>query len=257
MSKADVEAREREFWNARAAGGPLEAVTNWQQYAAAQKLVWVRIHGLALDLCGRDLGSKRVLDLGCGRGIATACLAQRGADVTCLDVSDEMVRVSLARAQAGGWGSRVRGFAGPLAELREPPGSFDAVFAGAVLHHLPDFEGDMRRLAKLLRPGGVLVSYDPWSSPLFDWARRRLGYRDKGRSEDEEPIGAGHIRIIREVLGEARIWRMGPFTAAERVLMTDWRPLWAVLRGLDRAWLALTGGSACWHVVVRAVNRGG
>jgi len=44
----------------------------------------------------------------------------------------------------------------PLAEARIEPASFDAVYLGDTLEHLPDAPGMVRLLSEALKPGGVL-----------------------------------------------------------------------------------------------------
>lgn len=95
----------------------------------------------------------RALDVGCGTGRITRCLAARCREVIGIDPAPEMVRVARERAAALG---NVRFECTGLEEFDAPPGSFDAVVAVLVLHHVP-LRPSLARLRELLAPGGVLL----------------------------------------------------------------------------------------------------
>ncbi|MFE1167568.1 class I SAM-dependent methyltransferase [Nocardiopsis sp. NPDC058789] len=109
-----------------------------------------------LDLAG-DVGGRRVLDAGCGSGPLSLELRDRGAVVTGFDVSAEMV--GLARKRLGDDADlRVHDLARPLPYS---DGAFDDVVASLSLHYLREWEGPLRELRRVLRPGGrLLVSVD-------------------------------------------------------------------------------------------------
>jgi len=250
----NVETRERDFWNAvaDASDGRLDGVLSYRDYLREQSLIWREVHGLALGLCGTNLEGTEALDLGCGIGIASVVLAERGARVTALDIAEKMVAATTDRARRAGLAERVEGRVGTLEDLARAGPRFDLIFAGAVLHHLPNFARDVRALAAMVRPGGRLVGYEPLSSLLFDLARDHLEYGDRFRSEDERPLSRRQCEMIRRAFGSLQMHPFGPFTALERVAMTGWRRGWRVLRMLDRGWFGLLPGVLCWHVVLEA-----
>ncbi|RJK94874.1 class I SAM-dependent methyltransferase [Vallicoccus soli] len=97
-------------------------------------------------------GPLRVLDVGCGAGALAVRLARRGARVDALDVDPGMVAAARARVPPS-----VRVVRADV--LRDPlPGTgYDAVVSVSALHHLP-LDLALPRLARSLRPGGVLVA---------------------------------------------------------------------------------------------------
>jgi SAM-dependent methyltransferase len=98
----------------------------------------------------------RVLDLGCGTGQMTLFLARDQR----LLVGADLTRASLALARQA---ARRFGVGGALfveTDLRRPglrPAAFDVVICLGVLHHTPDPRAAFTALARLVRPGGVLV----------------------------------------------------------------------------------------------------
>jgi SAM-dependent methyltransferase len=92
----------------------------------------------------------RVLEIGCGAGELARALATARYDVTGID--PEAPEEPIFR--------RVT-----LADFDEP-GPYDAVVASRSLHHLPDLGTALDKVARLLRPGGVLI--------LREFAKERL-----------------------------------------------------------------------------------
>lgn len=109
------------------------------------------IHYHRVVLAAVPPGCRRALDVGCGEGILTRRLGERADLVVGLD--RDRSSISLAREQ------QPDGVRYVLGDLLAPPfarGSFDLVTAVASLHH-GDARTGLRRMAELLRPGGVLV----------------------------------------------------------------------------------------------------
>lgn len=95
-----------------------------------------------------------VLDYGCGSGNLTAHFLHQGCRVTSADVSGRFIDLVQRRFAASGRCTtlKLRGDGTGL-----PAESFDLVATYSVLHHIPDYLGAVRDLARALRPGGVLL----------------------------------------------------------------------------------------------------
>ena len=137
----------------------------------------------------------RVLDLGCGHGMASVVLARRGADVTACDLSLGYVREARVRADANGVPVRLlvcNGERLPFADA-----SFDRMWGNAILHHL-DLRQAARELARVLAPGGIGVFCEPWGGNRWlSWARQALPYPGKQRTADEAPLGPHDLGLLR------------------------------------------------------------
>lgn len=96
----------------------------------------------------------RALDMGCGSGNLTAHLLELGAEVTAADVSTGFL--SLVEERFSGRPLKTHQLNGrDMSELAD--GSFDLVATYSVLHHIPDYLGACREMARLCRKGGVIV----------------------------------------------------------------------------------------------------
>ena len=102
------------------------------------------------------LEGRRVLDVGCGGGILTEALAQRGANVQGLDASDAVVRVARQHAQENNL--EIEYIAGRLEDFAaENPDCYDVLTCMELLEHVPEPEALLQTCARLLRPGGDLI----------------------------------------------------------------------------------------------------
>jgi ubiquinone/menaquinone biosynthesis C-methylase UbiE len=127
------------------------------------------------------LEGRTILDVGTGTGRAAIALARRGAIVTGVDASAEML--TAAERRAADTGARVTFVRGDAHELRFDAGSFDAVVCLRVLMHTPDWR---QSLAELCRVAGrrVVFDYPALSSAAAIHAfTRRVAHRLGARVE--------------------------------------------------------------------------
>jgi len=92
----------------------------------------------------------KVLDVGCGRGLLLRAFQQQGCDVTGTEFSDGACRFAREVLKLP-----VR--VGLLDQLNFPDQSFDIVVMWHVLEHVSDPRPMVAEVARLLRPGGILL----------------------------------------------------------------------------------------------------
>ena len=99
------------------------------------------------------LAGKTVLDVGCGGGILSEAMAQRGAKVTGIDMGEAPLAVArLHQLESGVPVEYRRITAEELAA--EMPGQFDVVTCLEMLEHVPDPSSVIRACQTLVKPGG-------------------------------------------------------------------------------------------------------
>jgi ubiquinone/menaquinone biosynthesis C-methylase UbiE len=122
-----------------------------------------------LDLIG-PVDGRRVLDLGCGDGVLTATLAERGARAIGIDADRRVLEVAAARAPVD-QPQPPRFIEGRIEQLPFRDGSVDVVAIVTVLCLVGDRTAAIREAVRVLRPGGRLVigELGRWNA----WAAKR------------------------------------------------------------------------------------
>ena len=119
--------------------------------------------GPLIDVIDASPGQK-VLDVCCGTGLAAMAAQAKGAQVTGIDISEEMI--ALARARNGG----CRFQTGDAESLPFEAATFDAVICNFGLYHLPAPDRAIGEGSRVLRAGGK-YAFTTWcgpeQSPLF------------------------------------------------------------------------------------------
>jgi SAM-dependent methyltransferase len=159
-----------------------------------------------VELAGLQPGS-RVVEVGCGTGKATIPLAERGLDVTCVELGESLAAV--ARRKLPGVEIVVDDF-----ETWIPPrGGFDALVSFTAYHWI---ERELRytKAAEVLRAGGAMAIamihhvLPPDADPFFleaqaDYAAVGKGGTPPGPPEDVETFAdemnaSGLFRVVAE-----------------------------------------------------------
>jgi len=102
-----------------------------------------------------SLAGKKVLDVGCGGGILSEAMAQRGADVTGIDMGESPLNIAKLHALESGVTVKYQQI--PVEQLAdEMPAAFDIVTCLEMLEHVPDPASIIRACYKLVKPGGMV-----------------------------------------------------------------------------------------------------
>lgn len=184
----------------------------------------------------------RALDVACGTGDLALAVAQAWPDarVDALDASGEMVRAAVERVRDAGAHERVHCAVADMMALPIDDASVDLATAGYALRNVPDAAVAVRELARVVRPGGVLMLLD-FCRPRTAWWRALL---------------LAYLRVAGDVVGW--LWHRDPvvygYIARSIARFMSWQDMSALLeregfRLVDvRRYL---GGGIARHLAVR------
>ncbi len=154
--------------------------------ATSQELV---IAGFLDPVPGRT-----VLDVGTGTGRAAIALARRGAVVTGVDASAEMLAV--ARRTADAAKVRVTFAQDDAHRLNFPDASFDAVICLRVLMHTPDWRQSLGELCRVARTRVVFDYPALASAALLQSVTRRVAHAAGARVEAYRVFSDAAVRGV-------------------------------------------------------------
>lgn len=219
-SEADFKAFEAEGWSRRAGS-----------YDRLMGRVTDRVAGALVDAASVGAGD-RVLDVATGTGAVAAAAVARGAEVTGVDISEEMLEVARKRVPAG------RFLPADAEELPLDEGPFDAAIAGFLINHLPDPERAVAAWTRALVSGGRLT-LSLWNPPEEN---RLFGLIDDAladtEGDDSVPPGPDPYRFSDEqALSE--LLRGAGLREPQIEAMRFSQPV----RSVDDLWQGLLGGS--------------
>lgn len=121
-----------------------------------------KINETYLELLGKYArqGSS-VLDVGCGAGYMSLELARSGYHVTAFDISPECIDQAKAVLATNPFSEHFGSLSYKVAALHEMTGNYDVVLFSVSLHHMVDLDEALEKAKRLIRPGGLVLCYEP------------------------------------------------------------------------------------------------
>ncbi len=183
----------------------------------------------------------RILEIGCGPGVMTVALAQRGYRVTAVDFVFEMSEATARLTIGAGVDPFVTTSVGDVHQLPFSDNRFDLVLVVGVIEWLPGLCRPLREIARVTKQGGFTIVttdnrwalhalLDPLRNPVLGPAKRkflnllhRAGFGVRHVRPNTYSIlefdcavrGAGLKKLARKTLG------FGPFSFFRQLVMPD------------------------------------
>lgn len=140
--------------------------------------VRVMIQRLIVRWIGRSVTPNpqaKILEVGCGRG-AGACLIMEKfhpALLHALDLDYRMICQALCHLNPE-QRRCISLYVGDVVNLPYPDGALDGVFGFGVLHHLQDWRGGLKEIARVLKPGGFYFLEEFYPALYQNFLAKRL-----------------------------------------------------------------------------------
>ena len=111
----------------------------------------------ALSMLDRLSPKPRIVDFGCGAGVASLVLARATQGiVTAVDIHQPFLQQLETRAAREGLADRIKTIRADMADPPFPDGSFDLVWSEGAIYNI-GFERGLKRWRRLLRAGGFIA----------------------------------------------------------------------------------------------------
>jgi len=188
QEKAQDKQKEIAFFDGHAGTDAYDVFT--PQASARLVDAFVRLSGLR--------PAARVADLGCGSGAFTALLARAGYDCVGVDISPKLIALGRRKFPD------IEFAEGDIEHLPFPDASFDGVLLSGVVHHFPDPSRCAAEVARILRPRGRFMAFDPNRMNPFVWLYRDPSspfYSSVGVTANERPVLARRVAAVFERAG--------------------------------------------------------
>jgi 2-polyprenyl-6-hydroxyphenyl methylase/3-demethylubiquinone-9 3-methyltransferase len=130
-------------------------------FAPLHRLNPTRLSYLKAQICAHfsldeaalsPLKGLKILDVGCGGGLACEPMARMGGNVTGIDADKQAIAVAQGHAKTSGL--KITYKATTSDQLK---GSYDVVLALEIIEHVTDIQAFVNSCAKLLKPGGIII----------------------------------------------------------------------------------------------------
>lgn len=154
-----------------------------------KNFTYINILPILNSCLGKNIN--KILDIGCGSGTISLYLASKGYEVKGIDISKKAIEACKESANNIG----LKNVKFEISEFPKslPQEKFNLIFFSEVIEHLPNDDLALRKIHKLLKPGGILFLSTPSkNAPLY-----KLGLAKKFDKE------VGHLR--RYTLEELKI----------------------------------------------------
>lgn len=176
----------------------------FDRYTTAENSFSDNIERPAIERLIGDPSGLRALDLGCGSGTYSTWLAERGAQVTGLDLSSVMVALAQARAR-----ERALEIEFCVADISKPlpfdDAQFDLIFTATALHYVEEIASFFKEVARVMKPGARFVA-----SLLHPMSTSRFPSEQRSRSVALDPWES------------RRTWEPQYFGSPVREIETPW-----------------------------------
>lgn len=184
----------------------------------------------------------RVLEVGCGAGLTTVALAERGYVVDAIDTVEAMLDLTRRAAFEAGVGARVKTSLNKVQKMTFPLQCFELVVAMGVLPWLETPGKAVTEMNRVLKPGGCLIvtadnnwclsqMLDPLCFPglrPFRWKVSDMLEELKLRTAQRPRMYRHSIDYVDELLFQTGLHKLqgktlgfGPFTQFKQKMFSD------------------------------------
>lgn len=165
-----------------------------KRFSRGGRLIDRREKEAVLDALG-PVEDRNVLEIACGTGRFTVMLAERGADIIGLDISEAMLAQGREKARQAGVEDHVEFMRGDAARLPFPDDHFDAVLAMRFFHLADTPAKFMAEMARVSKEQVVFDTFNDFSTRVLYNSLLPMGSHLYGRDDVESLLAESGLEL--------------------------------------------------------------
>jgi len=150
-----------------------------------------------------DVKGLRILDFGCGNGWLSVLLANRGAKMWGIDISEELIKQAKQLADKEGLLEKISFHEMPAENLTFEDNFFDLILGSAILHHT-DLYLAINNLYRVLKPCSKAIFIEPMNQNIFLKIWRKI--TPWRRSPVEKALTYEELKLIQNIFPYAKFY---------------------------------------------------
>ena len=147
----NIKEREKKFHNDRYIDDKRKVLSDAYTFAHSSKTFF---NNLVTNVNSDD----HVLEIGCGTKTISECIAEQGASITIIDISEKAIEIAERHFQEDI--IKINCIVMDAENLEFNDHSFDLIYGSSILHHL-SIEKAIVEIKRVLKNGGKAVFYEP------------------------------------------------------------------------------------------------
>lgn len=138
-----------------------------------------------------NLEGSSVLEVGCGTGRFLPFMAEKGCNITGIDISEEMLKVARRRVDQSEH-KKITLLQNDADEIPFRDHSFDIIYSILVINLIPDFKTAFREINRVIKPGGLFIFSVPFLDSIYFPAGLYVNSRGKTVGANESGYRYSH-----------------------------------------------------------------
>jgi len=166
-----------------------------------------------------DLDGLNILDIGCGIGEECRTFVAHGASATGIDPNPKVIE------QAKDKGGGADYITGTTQSTDFETGSFDLIYFGYSLHHIPDMTGALEDAIRLVKPGGRIIILEPQADdplyPVIRWLDDEKEVYQLAQQAIDKTVASGRVKRLQTSLFATKYAYKSTKEIVEHMLQVD------------------------------------
>ena len=205
-----------------------------------------------------DVKNKKILDIGCGTGSISFYLAKKGANITGIDLSTNLIEYCRKEAKRRKLNIQFKEMNAQIPDFED--NSFDIIVGSRVVHHIPEIEVFFKECKRLLKKRGFIVFIEPLKKNIIVELNRKI-FAPNRRTIHEHPLFISDVLLAKSIFGNIEHYEyfllspLAMFFKDFLKINSIFRVLYKVLNKIESPLIKLKSLKPyCWQTVFKSIK---